>query len=462
MGEGRINVEGIKCIIGGFWLELFLGCWFLYGNIQVYVTSYLNKQHPGVSLTDTLIVGPLNVISQAIANPIGTYLLQWFSPRTVLTIGWGTALSGVILSSYMTEALPFSLLYGLTYGVGIGIAYLTPLIWGWEHFPNRKGMVSGFIISGFGLGAFLFGYISLAIANPENESPELEVAGGKIFHPQMEQSDRSPTMIRVNATIWACLSIIGIIWVTKPSKHLDQDDGYISLDDYEGSNSIDSHEHLEMNLKSEKKYIDFKEALLKSATWHVCFMVVISSIQGSFINQIFKSYGELKIPDDAFITTVGTVASISNWVSRIFWANMQDKFGFKSMYMWLLSMQILIGTTIGYISSSKVLYLLWINLQYFCIGGYFTLTPTLWAKMYGHQTGGRIYSIMMLFFTIPNLVTYSLTKFLYHLVGYDVIFYITASTSFLSSVMLLFFKEKEYLVKEDSAKQTLLEFSKLH
>ena len=82
--------------------------------------------------------------------------------------------------------------------------------------------------------------------------------------------------------------------------------------------------------------------------------------------------------------------------------------------------------------------------------------------MYGHQTGGRIYSIMMLFFTIPNLVTYSLTKFLYHLVGYDVIFYITASTSFLSSVMLLFFKEKEYLVKENSAKQTLLEFSKLH
>ena len=48
---------------------------------------------------------------------------------------------------------------------------------------ENKGLVSGIIIGGFGLGAFIFSYVALAIVNPEGDKPELSVAGGKIFYP---------------------------------------------------------------------------------------------------------------------------------------------------------------------------------------------------------------------------------------------------------------------------------------
>ena len=63
-------------------------------------------------------------------------------------------------------------------------------------------MVTGFVIGAFGFGAFIFGYVSLEVANPENASPQYGVSGGKIFDPDQIQSDRAPKMIRINALIW--------------------------------------------------------------------------------------------------------------------------------------------------------------------------------------------------------------------------------------------------------------------
>jgi len=38
----------------------------------------------------------------------------------------------------------------------------------WEHFPSKKGLVSGFISMGFGLGAFFFGFITNAAVKSNN------------------------------------------------------------------------------------------------------------------------------------------------------------------------------------------------------------------------------------------------------------------------------------------------------
>jgi len=58
--------------------------------------------------------------------------------------------------------------YGGGFPIGIGMMYWTPLICAWEYFPDRKGLISGLIIGAFGFGAFIFGFISTAIVNPEN------------------------------------------------------------------------------------------------------------------------------------------------------------------------------------------------------------------------------------------------------------------------------------------------------
>lgn len=53
-------------------------------------------------------------------------------------------------------------------------------------------------MAGFGFGSFIFGFISIAIANPDRLAPDIEVAGGKIFGPDSEVALRAPRMLRIN------------------------------------------------------------------------------------------------------------------------------------------------------------------------------------------------------------------------------------------------------------------------
>ena len=189
--------KGIACIIGGVSIHLFLGCLYLWGNIQVYLTSYFHIYNENVTLSTTLIMSPLLATAQGTTMFIGPYLLKRFPPRAIIMIGSTIALVGCFGSTFMTNFTYFAILYCF-FGFGIGICYLVPLICAWEYFPEKKGLITGIIVGAFGFGAFFFGFISLALVNPNNASPDLEVTGGKIFKPETPEANNAPRMLRIN------------------------------------------------------------------------------------------------------------------------------------------------------------------------------------------------------------------------------------------------------------------------
>lgn len=55
------NWPGIRTLIGGVSLMLYLGCFFLWGNIDVYVLSYFYKFNPNadygfIFLVDSILI----------------------------------------------------------------------------------------------------------------------------------------------------------------------------------------------------------------------------------------------------------------------------------------------------------------------------------------------------------------------------------------------------------------------
>ena len=54
-------------------------------------------------------------------------------------------------------------------GITIGICYFVPVLNSHNYFPNKKSIVTEFILGGFGLGGFVFSLITLALINPNNE-----------------------------------------------------------------------------------------------------------------------------------------------------------------------------------------------------------------------------------------------------------------------------------------------------
>lgn len=85
---------------------------------------------------------------------------------------------------------------------------MIPLILSWEYFPNHKGLITGLVIGSFGFGSFVFGFVWLALVNPDGISPQKDVAGGKVFEGEIAES--VPYNLRLMCLIWAGITIVSI------------------------------------------------------------------------------------------------------------------------------------------------------------------------------------------------------------------------------------------------------------
>jgi len=89
-------------------------------------------------------------------------------PRTVTLAGvalWGI---GNILAGIGTSSLGqwwLYLTYGAIGGLGLGMGYITPVATVTKWFPDKRGLASGMVVMGFGLGAFIYNQIVPRIAS---------------------------------------------------------------------------------------------------------------------------------------------------------------------------------------------------------------------------------------------------------------------------------------------------------
>jgi MFS family permease len=69
-----------------------------------------------------------------------------------LVLGAGYILGGLFGSSFWSQLL----FIGIVGGAGIGLAYVVPIAVGIKWFPDKKGVITGLAVAGFGFGATLW------------------------------------------------------------------------------------------------------------------------------------------------------------------------------------------------------------------------------------------------------------------------------------------------------------------
>jgi MFS family permease len=106
-------------------------------------------------------------------------------------------------------------IFAVSFGICNGLAYTIPLKVGWDHFPNNKGLVSGIIIGGFGLGSFIFGLISTLLINPGNSKPNVKVGSLNLYDKVV--ADHLILSIRILILIWSILGLSGILLLSAKS-----------------------------------------------------------------------------------------------------------------------------------------------------------------------------------------------------------------------------------------------------
>jgi len=135
----------------GILMQMALGAVYAWSVFRTPLTDRFHWSISQVTLTFTIAIFVLGV-----ATFFGGLWLNKSGPRVVaLTAGLLYGL-GVFLASYSGIGLWWLYLtYGLIGGVGLGFGYIVPIAVLLKWFPDRRGLITGIAVGGFGAGALV-------------------------------------------------------------------------------------------------------------------------------------------------------------------------------------------------------------------------------------------------------------------------------------------------------------------
>ena len=138
-------------------LMVCLGTVYAWSYFQTPIMKGFGWNNAQVSLTFSFAIFFLGV-----AAAVGGVFLPKVGPRVLAVSGsvlfsLGYAIAGFALS---LKSLPLLYIgYGVIGGTGLGLAYMTPVATIAKWFPDKKGLATGIVIMGFGLGALVMSKI---------------------------------------------------------------------------------------------------------------------------------------------------------------------------------------------------------------------------------------------------------------------------------------------------------------
>jgi OFA family oxalate/formate antiporter-like MFS transporter len=161
-----VKAEAVVAVSAGFLTMLVFGSIYTFGALTPYISSYLYYHEDATTSTALSILFTSTLFLINVGTFISTMFLSHVSNRLLSILAVVAMSSSVFISSFMTKFVGYIFFYGLTYGFSIGVGYFPPVKNAYLHLPTKKGICSGIIMSGFGLGSALFNIIILELINP--------------------------------------------------------------------------------------------------------------------------------------------------------------------------------------------------------------------------------------------------------------------------------------------------------
>ena len=108
----------------------------------------------GWSISDVTLTFTIAIFALGFAAFFGGLWLNRAGPRMVAMVGGALYGLGVFLASFSDHGLWWLYLsYGLIGGIGLGFGYIVPVAVLVKWFPDRRGLITGIAVGGFGAGA---------------------------------------------------------------------------------------------------------------------------------------------------------------------------------------------------------------------------------------------------------------------------------------------------------------------
>ncbi|MGD1095274.1 MAG: OFA family MFS transporter, partial [Bryobacteraceae bacterium] len=346
--------------VAGVCMQMALGAGYAWSVFRIPLVKEFGWSISQVSLTFTIswfLLGATSVLGGLWLNRSG--------PRIVAITGgllWGT---GVFLATFAAHKLWWLYLtYGLIGGIGLGLGYIVPVAVLVKWFPERRGLITGIAVGGFGAGSL--------VAAP---------AAGWL----MQNVGLMPTFAYLGIA-YGVVAVSGALFMRNPPEGW-KPAGWAPT-------------AAQMSQRSNRDYT-LGEALRTWQWWALCALLSINTIAGiSVVSQASPMFQELgKVSAVTAASFVGII-SLGNGVGRVLWSGISDVIGRKAAFFAMYLIQAILFWTFHDISSPTVLLVVSFVILV-CYGGAYGITPAFAADYFGPRHVGPIFGLMLLVWAFP-------------------------------------------------------------
>jgi len=316
----------------------------------------------GWSLTQVSLTFTIAIAFLGVGTIIGGLWQDRAGPRPVATVagllyGAGYLLAGWFVSSRSVAGLYVS--YGALGGIGMGMGYITPVATLTKWFPDRRGLMTGVAVAGYGAGALVMSPFAA----------------------------RSIAVRGVPAT-FAILGIVYLILILTAARFYSHPPAGWRPAGWEPTGTV-------MRAASAADFT-VREAMGTATFWMLWLMLFLNVSAGIMI----ISQASPMAQQQARMTPVAAaglvgVISMFNGAGRVVWAWASDAIGRSRVYFLLYVIQAAIFFALPRLTDAA-LFSAALALIGFCYGGGFGTMPSFTADSFGSKFMGGIYGWILL------------------------------------------------------------------
>lgn len=276
-----------------------------------------------------------------------------------ILFGSGLLIGG--LGLYFKQSVLVFLGMGVIGGIGAGLGYISPVSTLVKWFPDRRGMATGMAIMGFGGGAFVAGFLNVAL---------------------MERLGTAETVMVLGA-LYFVVMMIGARIIRRPPN---------AAGPMDRQTETLKHPMISSGSMTRDQAIGAVQFYL---LWGMLFINVTAGI--GILSQASPMIQDMFKRSAVQAAAVVSMISLFNAGGRFFWASLSDYIGRRNTYLTFFSVQVLLFLLVPFLASNGywILFLATLFAIFTMYGGGFATIPAFLADLFGAENVGAIHGAVL-------------------------------------------------------------------
>jgi len=384
--------------LAGVVMQIALGAVYAWSVFRIPLT-----QTYGWTIGEVTLAFTIAIFILGFAAFVGGLWMRRVGPRPVALMAGALYGLGVFLASFSGGRLRLLYAsYGLIGGAGLGLGYIVPVATLVKWFPDRRGMITGIAVAGFGSGALI----------------------------------TAPLATRLIAQVGAMttFAVLGIVYLVAVMGA-----GAFMRDPPPGYRPAGWSPSAAQQRQRTARTYALGEAMTTWQWYGLWALLFLNTTAGiAIISQAGPMAEEIAHVTPATAAALVGAIAIANGTGRFLWASLSDFVGRRTVFLLMFPIQAVIFALLPRVESFALLTIL-ACVVLLCYGGGFGTMPAFVADYFGAENVGSIYGLMLTAWGFAGVVGPMLIAALRETTGrYDEALYVMAGLMLLSSAIPAF------------------------